>query len=136
MTWHLPQRERSGACPGRRVRAPRASAAPRGRDPTVLRSGPRLSYVPALDGLRGLGLVFVLLFHGGFATARGSFLWVSMFFTLSGYLVTALALAEHRETGRVDVLAFWGRRARRLMPGALVTLAGIAVFGAVFADHT
>jgi peptidoglycan/LPS O-acetylase OafA/YrhL len=102
----------------------------------VSRSGPRLPYEPALDGLRGFGLLFVLAFHGGFATARGSFLWVSMFFTLSGYLVTALALAEHRETGRVDVVAFWRRRVRRLMPGALLTLAAVALFGALFADPT
>jgi len=57
------------------------------------RPGARVPYVPGLDGLRGFGLLFVLAFHGGFTTARGSFLWVSMFFTLSGYLVTALALA-------------------------------------------
>src|SRR6185369_15177899 len=98
------------------------------------RPGARVPYVPALDGLRGFGLLFVLAFHGGFTTARGSFLWVSMFFTLSGYLVTALALAEHQATGRIDVVAFWGRRIRRLMPGALLTLGGIALFGATIAD--
>jgi peptidoglycan/LPS O-acetylase OafA/YrhL len=89
---------------------------------------------PALDGLRGLAVAAVLLFHAGFGWARGGYLGVSAFFTLSGFLITTLLLTEWRETGRVSLQRFWSRRLRRLMPVALVALAGIVVFGAVVAD--
>src|SRR5213593_3901421 len=54
--------------------------------------GVRLPHLPALDGLRGLAVVVVLLFHGGFSWARGGFLGVTTFFVLSGFLITALLL--------------------------------------------
>lgn len=77
--------------------------------------------------MRAIAIAAVLLFHGGFAWARGGFLGVSLFFTLSGFLVTSLLLAERRDTGRVRVGRFWERRARRLLPGALATIA-VVVF--------
>jgi peptidoglycan/LPS O-acetylase OafA/YrhL len=89
--------------------------------------------VPAFDGLRGLAVAAVLLFHGEVPGARGGFLGVSAFFTLSGFLITTLLLAEHDGAGRVALGAFWARRARRLLPAALVTLGGIALFGATVA---
>ena len=49
----------------------------------------------------------------------GGYVGVSVFFTLSGYLITSLALAEHDRTGRLDVRAFYGRRIRRLLPASL-----------------
>ena len=88
---------------------------------------PRIS---ALDGLRGLAVAAVLAYHCGFGWARGGFLGVSLFFTLSGFLITSLLLAERSATGRIALGAFWGRRARRLLPAAFVALAGIVVFGA------
>src|SRR5205807_4027773 len=95
---------------------------------------PRLVHVAALDGLRGLAVAGVLAFHTGFAWASGGFLGVSTFFTLSGFLITSLLLAEWQATGQVHLAAFWARRVRRLMPAALLPLGGIAVFGAVVAD--
>jgi peptidoglycan/LPS O-acetylase OafA/YrhL len=83
--------------------------------------------VPALDGMRGLALAGVLAYHCGFGWARGGFLGVSLFFTLSGFLITSLLL-ESRALG-----AFWSRRARRLLPAALLALAGIVLFGATVA---
>ena len=56
---------------------------------------------------------------------------MSVFFTLSGYLITSLSLAEHERTGRLDVGAFYGRRLRRLLPASLACLAGIVVLAAV-----
>jgi len=53
---------------------------------------------------------------------------------LSGYLITALLLAEHRATGEIDLRAFWVRRARRLLPALLAVLAATAVFAAVVAE--
>jgi peptidoglycan/LPS O-acetylase OafA/YrhL/lysophospholipase L1-like esterase len=64
----------------------------------------------------------VLLFHLQLPWARGGFLGVSAFFTLSGYLICSLLLDEHARTGRIALGAFWSRRARRLLPAALVAL--------------
>jgi peptidoglycan/LPS O-acetylase OafA/YrhL len=74
------------------------------------------------------------LFHGGFGWAAGGYLGVSAFFTLSGFLITALLLTEWRETGRISLRHFWSRRLRRLMPAALAALAGVVLFGAAVAD--
>lgn len=87
---------------------------------------PRLARVPALDGLRGLAVVAVLLFHGGYLT--GGWLGVDLFFVLSGYLITSLLLVEHRRAGAVSLVAFWGRRARRLLPALLVMVVAVAVY--------
>lgn len=89
-------------------------------------------HLPALDGLRGLALVGVLLFHAD-GLLPGGYLGVDLFFVLSGYLITALLLAEHRSTGRVDLYAFWLRRARRLLPALLALMPAIALYGWLFA---
>ncbi len=88
----------------------------------------------AFDGLRGLAVIAVVLFHSQLAGARGGFLGVSAFFTLSGYLITSLLLAEHAATGRVALGAFWSRRARRLLPAAYVAIAGVLLYGATVAS--
>jgi peptidoglycan/LPS O-acetylase OafA/YrhL len=85
---------------------------------------PRFAHQPALDGVRGVAVVLVLLFHQGWLS--GGYVGVSVFFTLSGYLITALALVEHDETRRLDVGAFYGRRVRRLLPASLACLVGVA----------
>ena len=84
-----------------------------------------LAYNPALDGVRGLAIVAVLLFHGGFPWARGGYLGVSTFFTLSGFLIASLLLAEHARAGRIGLTAFWARRMRRLLPAATITLGAL-----------
>jgi peptidoglycan/LPS O-acetylase OafA/YrhL len=84
--------------------------------------------VPALDGIRAVAVVAVLAFHGGVSWATGGFLGVDAFFVLSGYLITALLLAEWtRSGGRIDLAAFWGRRARRLLPALLLVVTAVAV---------
>jgi peptidoglycan/LPS O-acetylase OafA/YrhL len=93
----------------------------------------RLTHQPALDGLRGLAVVGVVLVHAGFSWAIGGFLGVSTFFTLSGFLITSLLLDEESSTGRIDLLAFWGRRARRLLPAALLTLLGVSALASTLA---
>lgn len=91
-------------------------------------TGPRgLSHQPGLDGLRGLAVGAVVLFHLGVGGVTGGYLGVSLFFTLSGVLIGSLVLNEITTTGRFSLRAFWLRRARRLLPPALVTLAVIAV---------
>jgi len=93
----------------------------------------RLRHEPALDGLRGLAVVAVVLFHAGWSHAVGGFLGVSTFFTLSGYLITSLLLAERERTGRIDLPSFWARRARRLLPAAITTLLGVSLLAATLA---
>lgn len=88
----------------------------------------------AFDGLRGVAVVGVLLFHAGATGFGGGFLGVSIFFTLSGFLITSLLLVEHESTGRIALGSFWGRRARRILPAALIALAGVAVYGLTVAD--
>ncbi len=92
-------------------------------------AGPRAAawgYRPALDGLRGVAVLAVLAFHGGMSWATGGYLGVSVFFTLSGFLITSLLLVEHDRRGVVDLRAFYGRRLRRLAPAALCCLLAIA----------
>ncbi|MGY6499527.1 MAG: DUF459 domain-containing protein [Acidimicrobiales bacterium] len=90
--------------------------------------------LPALDGARGVAVVAVLAFHGGVSWFGGGFLGVSTFFTLSGYLITALLLDEWERRGSIDLRAFWARRARRLMPASMLCLIGIAVYAMVEVD--
>src|SRR3954454_5024868 len=88
----------------------------------------RLGYIPGLDGLRGIAVIAVLLFHGGVTWATGGFLGVDMFFVLSGFLITSLLLEERWRTGTIGLAHFWSRRPRRLVPALLVLLAGMAAY--------
>lgn len=72
----------------------------------------------------------VLLFHGGVSWMSGGYLGVSVFFTLSGYLITSLLLTEHGRYGRVGIAAFYTRRAKRLLPASIVCLVGVSVMAA------
>jgi peptidoglycan/LPS O-acetylase OafA/YrhL len=94
----------------------------------------RLRRVRALDGLRGVAVAGVLLFHAGFGWAGGGFLGVSIFFTLSGFLITSLLVAERDEHRSIGLGHFWSRRARRILPAALLALAGVALYGLTVAD--
>ena len=79
-------------------------------------------------------MVAVLLFHAG--KLRGGYLGVDLFFVLSGFLITSLLLAESRTAGRVKLLSFWARRARRLLPALLLVVAFVGLYSAVIADPT
>jgi len=86
----------------------------------------RMRYVPALDGIRALAILLVVVFH---ARTRdlgltGGFLGVDVFFVLSGYLITRLLVDEHAQTGSIRLSRFYLRRARRLYPALLLMLAG------------
>lgn len=92
-------------------------------------STPRgIGHFSALDGLRGLALVGVLLFHAKGVLA-GGYLGVDLFFVLSGFLITSLLLAERARTGRIGLAAFWVRRARRLFPALLSLMPAVAAYG-------
>ncbi len=103
--------------------------------PTNAAAGSALPHLRGLDGLRGLAVLGVLFFHGGFWWATGGFLGVSLFFTLSGYLITSLLLAERSSTKRIDLNRFWTRRVRRLLPAALAAISAVAIYGWFFASN-
>ena len=90
--------------------------------------------MPGVDGLRALAVlaVFVYHFHNGGGWLPGGFLGVDVFFVISGYLITSLLLSEFRKEGRVDLVRFWLRRARRLLPAVGVLIAVVMVLGAFF----
>ena len=83
----------------------------------------RLSYLPALDGLRAIAVTAVLLYHLDIGWARGGFLGVDLFFVISGFLITTLLLREHDSSGRIGLGPFWIRRFRRLVPPLVVVVA-------------
>ncbi|MCU0311987.1 MAG: acyltransferase [Acidimicrobiales bacterium] len=105
----------------------------RSEEPPPVAAPPRFAFQPGLEGLRGLAVAAVLLFHGGFSWASGGFLGVSTFFTLSGFLITTLLLSERARAGAIGLKRFWARRFRRLMPASLLCLAGVLVFAATVA---
>ena len=80
-----------------------------------------------------MAVIAVLLYHGGVTALRGGFLGVDIFFVLSGYLITTLLFVEFGRTGRIELLAFWARRARRLLPALGVVFVGILLYALVVA---
>src|SRR3712207_5472184 len=94
--------------------------------------GVRLPYLPGLDGLRALAVIAVLLYHAELPWIAGGFLGVEVFFVISGYLISALLLAQWRQTGRIDLKAFWLGRARRLLPALYVMLLVTLAYAVVF----
>jgi peptidoglycan/LPS O-acetylase OafA/YrhL len=93
-------------------------------------------YQPGLDGIRALAVLAVAAYHAQLPHTSGGFLGVSLFFTLSGFLITSLLLDEHDRTGRIDLRQFWLRRFRRLVPAALLGLAVVLVFAATVATRS
>ncbi|MCX4851659.1 acyltransferase [Streptomyces sp. NBC_00893] len=95
----------------------------RHQTPAASSTDSRARHIAALDGLRGVAVLGVLLFHAGHFD--GGFLGVDLFFVLSGFLITGLLLKEARTNGgRIRLAAFWGRRARRLTPALILMMAG------------
>ncbi|MFM2078206.1 MAG: hypothetical protein RJA49_2096, partial [Actinomycetota bacterium] len=86
-----------------------------------------LEYQPAIDGVRAVAVTLVVLFHLGLTWMPAGYLGVSVFFTLSGYLITALLLAEFGRGGGVSFRRFYARRARRLLPASLLVLLAVVV---------
>jgi peptidoglycan/LPS O-acetylase OafA/YrhL len=85
-------------------------------------------YRPALDGVRALAVLAVFGYHLGFPWLRGGFLGVDAFFVLSGYLITGILLDEHARTGQINLVRFWFRRARRLLPALFVVIGVVALW--------
>ncbi|MFM7224142.1 MAG: acyltransferase family protein, partial [Actinomycetota bacterium] len=94
-----------------------------------------LPYRPYLDGLRTVAVALVVAFHSGLGRFDGGYIGVDIFFVLSGFLVTRLLLADVRNGGRIDLLRFYARRFRRLLPAAALTLIVTAVVFTALANR-
>ena len=82
----------------------------------------RAHFRPDIEGLRAVAIVAVLLFHMRIPGAGGGFVGVDVFFVISGFLITSLLLRELASTGKVDLVTFYARRFRRLLPAALLVI--------------
>jgi peptidoglycan/LPS O-acetylase OafA/YrhL len=117
---------------------------PRSADPTAgstVRStaGPpagkgttRGHFRPDIQGLRALAVGLVILAHCGFTTFAGGFVGVDVFFVISGFLITSLLVREARRTGRISLLGFYSRRARRILPAATLVLVATVLASLLF----
>ena len=85
-----------------------------------------------IEGLRGIAVALVVLFHAGLAMP-GGFIGVDVFFVVSGYLITGLLVREFERSGTISFANFYARRIRRLLPAAtVVILAVLAVIALPF----
>lgn len=99
-------------------------------DTSTHRAGPArgLTYRPAIDGLRAISVVGVIVFHLVPGALPGGWFGVDVFFVISGFLITALLLSEHRlSRGHINLMSFWRARARRLIPALLPVLIAVLV---------
>lgn len=105
-----------------------ASTTGRRTRPVVSPADPRAGRIPGLDGLRAVAVMAVLAFHLWPTIVPGGYLGVDVFFVISGFLITTLLLRERRSGGATDLVGFWRRRVRRLIPAlVIVVVSSIAV---------
>ncbi len=95
-----------------------------------------ITHIPAIDGLRAVAVIAVMLYHLGFSWIPGGFLGVDLFFVISGYVITRLLLDSIQRSGGLDLRAFYKARVRRLLPPLLFMIFGTAIFVGVWAPET
>src|SRR5664279_781633 len=91
-----------------------------------------LGYVPALDGMRGLMTLGIVMAHASYRSVPGTVLYIDVFFAASAYYITSLLLRDIGLHGRIDYRAFYRRRFARILPPLLVMLAGYLLFSWLF----
>jgi peptidoglycan/LPS O-acetylase OafA/YrhL len=96
----------------------------------------RMGYQPALDGLRALSVIAVILYHAGIRWIPGGFIGVEVFFVVSGFLITSLMIDEQHVSGKVSLKQFWIRRARRLLPALFTMLIASLIAVTFFAKDS
>ena len=89
-------------------------------------------YINGIDGLRAIAVLAVLAYHLQLPFAKGGLIGVTVFFVISGFLITRILLTESDTTGTIDLKNFWIRRIRRLLPAILTMLAALIFASAVF----
>ncbi|WP_420368650.1 acyltransferase family protein [Curtobacterium sp. L1-20] len=106
-----------------------APAAPTGIRARATPPPPLTHRAPALDGLRTVAIMIVILYHLHVPQFEGGFIGVTVFFVLSGFLISTLLLGEHRRTGRIRLGSFWTKRLLRLYPALLaLVVVGLALW--------
>lgn len=113
-----------------RRRRPPSVRAPGYRARAEADADPTTAYHPALDGIRALAVAAVLIYHLDLGWGGGGFLGVEVFFVLSGFLITGVLLGDVRRHGTLDLVGFYRRRARRLLPALFLLLAAVTAFTA------
>ncbi len=88
-----------------------------------------------LDGVRGLSVIILMLYHFGVSALQGAWIGLSIFFVFSGYVIVMIMLKENARQGRIDYIEFYRRRARRLLPALFLMIAVIAGWAYFFADN-
>ena len=89
-------------------------------------------YMPALDGLRAFAVLAVVLYHLGVPSTQGGLIGVTVFFVISGYLITKLLLKEYARTGTLDFKSFYIKRVKRLMPAIVLVVLVTATLCTLF----
>ena len=89
--------------------------------------GKKRRYITGLDGIRAIAVIMVLSYHLKLSLFKSGFLGVTVFFVLSGYLITGILISEVEEEGTIDLKNFWLRRIRRLVP-AVMSMAVVIIF--------
>ena len=118
--------------PGARGRTGHPGARGSRQVPEPVKRGRR--YMPGLDGLRAIAVLAVIAYHLGIGWMPGGLLGVGVFFTLSGYLITDLLLAQV-DAGGIKLGSFWLARARRLLPALLVMLIVVMAWVTMIGPH-
>ena len=95
-----------------------------------------IRYIPAIDGLRGVAVVAVMLYHLGFSWIPGGFLGVDLFFVISGYVITRLLLDSIARSGGLDLRAFYKARIRRLFPPLVFMILVTSIYVGIWAPET
>ena len=90
---------------------------------------------PDVEGLRAVAILLVVLFHTGFPLMRSGYVGVDVFFVVSGFVITGLLLRERETSGGTAYLSFYARRARRILPAALVVIVVSLVATALLFGH-
>jgi len=100
-------------------------------------STPRgIRYIPAIDGLRAVAVIAVMLYHLGFTWIPGGFLGVDLFFVISGYVITRLLLDSIQRSGGLDLRAFYKARIRRLFPPLIFMIIVTTLYICIWAPET
>ena len=95
-----------------------------------------IQYIPAIDGLRALAVIAVMLYHLGFTWIPGGFLGVDLFFVISGYVITRLLLDSIAQSGGLDLRGFYLARIRRLLPALIFMVTTTIIAIGIWAPDT
>ena len=89
---------------------------------------------PDVEGLRAVAVLLVVLFHSGVSGVSGGYVGVDVFFVISGFVITGVLFRERNSTGRTSIIAFYGRRCRRIIPAATVVIIATVALAFLYLD--